>query len=247
VTAATIRRRGVRTLYVQTGNYRQRVDVVRAAALGRLVDAAHAQGLAVVGWYLPSLLRPERDLRRALAAVRFRTQTGSRLDSFALDIESSIVRSARLRTARLVDLSHRLRAAAGPDYPLGAIIPSPRGMELLPRYWPGFPYSDLWHVYDVFLPMAYFSYRARGDAPVARYVARSVEIIRGRTGDPDVPIHVIGGLSQRTGSAEARGFMRAVHGCRTLGFSLYDFFGTRPAAWQRLLAPAPADDSLRIC
>ena len=83
--------------------------------------------------------------------------------------------------------------------------------------------------------------------PVARYVARSVAIIRGRTGDPDVPIHVIGGLSARTGAAEARGFMQAVHGCRTLGFSLYDFFGTSPAAWQRLLAPAPADDAVTTC
>jgi hypothetical protein len=95
--------------------------------------------------------------------------------------------------------------------------------------------------------MAYFSYRARGAAPVARYVARSVAIIRGRTGDPDVPIHVIGGLSARTGAAEARGFMQAVHGCRTLGFSLYDFYGTSPAAWQRLLAPAPADDAVTTC
>ena len=242
-TAVAIRRRGVRTVYVQTGNYGQRADVVRASALGRLVDAAHAQGLAVVGWYLPSLRNPARDLRRALAAVRFRTQTGGRLDSFALDIESSLVRSARLRTARLIDLSRRLRAAAGPQYPLGAIIPSPRGMELLPKYWPGFPYSDLYRVYDVFLPMAYFSYRARGDAPVTRYVARSIAIIRGRTGDPDVPIHVIGGLSDRTGAAEARGFMRAVHGCRTLGFSLYDFAGTSAAAWRTLTAPAAPDDA----
>jgi hypothetical protein len=120
-------------------------------------------------------------------------------------------------------------------------------MKLLPRYWPGFPYSDLWRAYDVFLPMAYFSYRARGTAPVARYITRSVEIIRARTGDRDVPIHVIGGLSRRTGPAEARGFMRAVRGCRAYGFSLYDFSGTSRAAWRTLLAPAPADDGVRTC
>jgi hypothetical protein len=179
--------------------------------------------------------------------VRFRTQTGGRFDSFALDIESSSVRSPALRNTRLLDLSRRVRAAVGPSYPLGAIIPSPVGMKLLPRYWPGFPYSDLWRVYDVFLPMAYFSYRAHGDAAVADYVRRGVGIIRARTGDPDVPIHVIGGISQRTGAAEARGFMRAVRGCRTYGFSLYDFFGTRPAAWQSLLAPAPPDDAVMTC
>src|SRR2546423_12030071 len=74
-TASAIQARGVRTLYVQTGNYRQSVDVVRAPALGRLVDAAHARGLAAVGWYLPSLVRPERDPRPPRAALRFPTQT----------------------------------------------------------------------------------------------------------------------------------------------------------------------------
>src|SRR5207237_9756257 len=131
--------------------------------------------------------------------------------SFPLNLESSDVRTPVLRHARLLDLSRRLRAVVGPSYALGAIIPSPRGMQLLPHYWPGFPYSDLYRIYDVFLPMAYFSYRAHGTAPVARYVQRSVEIIRARTGDPDVAIHVIGGISQRTGPAEARGFVQAVH------------------------------------
>jgi hypothetical protein len=82
--------------------------------------------------------------------------------------------------------------------------------------------------------MAYFSYRARGVTAVARYVRRSVEIIRARTGDPEVPIHVIGGVSDRTGPAEARGFMQAIRGSEPLGFSLYDFYGTSPAAWRTL-------------
>jgi hypothetical protein len=242
-TAAAIRTRGVRTLYLQTSNSNRSADLVRPAGLGRLVDAAHARGLRVVAWYLPTLLHPGRDLRRARAAIRFRTQTGGTFDSFALDIESSSVRSPVLRNARLLDLSRRLRAAVGASYALGAIIPSPRGMQLLPHYWPGFPYSDLYRIYDVFLPMAYFSYRAHGTAPVARYVQRSVGIIRARTGDPDVAIHVIGGISQRTGPAEARGFVRAVHGCRTLGFSLYDFAGTSATAWRTLTAPAAPDDA----
>ena len=116
-------------------------------------------------------------------------------------------------------------------------------MQLLPHYWPGFPYSELWRVYDVFLPMAYFSYRAHGAAAVARYVQRSVGIIRARTGDPDVPIHVIGGVSDRTGPAEARGFMRAIRSTQPLGFSLYDFFGTRPQAWRALSSQSRSTSS----
>jgi len=116
-------------------------------------------------------------------------------------------------------------------------------MQLLPKYWPGFPFSDVYRIYDVFLPMAYFSYRAHVDIAVARYVQQSIGIIRARTGDPSVPIHVVGGISKRTGAAEARGFMRAVRGCRTLGFSLYDFFGTTAAAWRALTTAAVADDT----
>src|SRR5439155_26310108 len=103
-----------------------------------------------------------------------------------------------------------------------------------------FPYSLLYWIYDDFLPMAYFSYRAHGTAP--RYVERSVEIIRARTGDPHAAIHVVGGISQRTGPAEARGFVQAVRGCRTLGFSLYDFAGTSTSAFRTLTAPAAPDD-----
>src|SRR5438128_1658991 len=82
------------------------------------------------------------------------------------------------------------------------------------------------------------------DTPLARACpGQSIGIIRARTGDPNVPIHVVGGISKRTGAAEARGFMRAVRGCRTLGFSLYAFFGTTAAAWRALTTPAVADDT----
>jgi hypothetical protein len=236
-TSARIAARGAQTLYLQTGNYRQRSDLVRAGGLGLLVEAAHAQGLQVVAWYLPSFVSAGLDLRRALAAIRFRTPSGERFDSFALDIEASVVRRVPLRTARLLDLSRRLRAAVGPSYPLGAIIPSPVGMERKPAYWPGFPYRGLAALYDVFLPMSYFSYRARGTAGVRSYTTRSVAIIRRATGDLAVPIHVIGGISSATGQAEARGFMTAVASCAPLGFSLYDFYGTRPAAWSLLGSP----------
>ena len=236
-TAAQVAARGATTLYVETGNYRQRSDLVRPAGLARLVEAAHAQGLEVVAWYLPSFRLPARDLRRSLAAIRFRTPDGDAFDAFALDIEASVVRSVPLRTARLLDLSRRIRAAVGPAYPLGAIIPSPVGMELKPHYWPGFPFGRLAGIYDVFLPMTYFSYRAHGPAAVLRYTTRSIAIIRRATGDPEVPVHVIGGLARGTSTAEARAFVQAATSCGTLGFSLYEFYGTSAAAWALLGAP----------
>ncbi|MGZ8702652.1 MAG: hypothetical protein ACXWZY_10245, partial [Gaiellaceae bacterium] len=49
--AAALAARKVRTLFLQTGNYRQHVDLVRPAQLGALVEAMHAQRIAVVAWY----------------------------------------------------------------------------------------------------------------------------------------------------------------------------------------------------
>lgn len=240
-------RDGVRTLYLQTGNYGQRVDLVRRRALGRFVDAAHAAGLDVVAWYLPSFLGPEQDERRALAAIRFRSARGERFDGFALDIEASLVRRVSLRNRRLLRLSAVLRAAVGRDYPLGAIIPSPVGMRRHPAYWPRFPYRQLARDYDVFLPMAYFTDAGvRGIARTRAYLAADVSAIRVRTGDPDVPIHLIGGLAGSMGVGETAGFMRAVADCAPLGYSLYEFPITSQAAWRALAAP-PATTGAAGC
>src|SRR5690242_16089390 len=123
---------GVRTLYLQTSNYSQRTALVRPAALGRFVDAAHAAGLRVVAWYLPGFADPRLDARRTLAAVRFRSATGQRFDGFALDIEASIVRDVAVRNARLLALTRLLRRSVPRTYPLGAIIPSPVGIRRHP-------------------------------------------------------------------------------------------------------------------
>jgi hypothetical protein len=239
---AAMARDGVRTLYLQTGNYEQRDDLVRRHALGQFVDAAHAAGLRVVAWYLPSFLSPQQEKRRALAAIRFRSAKGERFDSFALDIEASLVHGVPLRTRRLLQLSARLRAAVGPRYPLGAIIPSPVGIRRHPTYWPRFPYRQLSRIYDVFLPMAYATDRhIRGIAATRAYDAADIAIIRARTGKPHVRIHLIGGIANRMGLRETAGFMRAVAECSPLGYSLYEFPLTSRASWRALTAdPATA-------
>jgi hypothetical protein len=235
---------GVETLYIETSNSRQAKDVVHASAIGRLVEAAHASGMDVVAWYLPYLTKPARDLRRSLAAVRFRSQHGQRFDSFALDIESSAVANVSVRTTRLLAVSRSLRRAVGRNYALGGIIPSPRGMQLLPRYWPGFPYRALAGTYDVFLPMSYFSYRAKGAQATHDYTARNVGIIRAATGRPGVAIHMIGGVASGSSTGEVRAFVRAARECDVEGASLYDYVTTGGGQWRELTAlnagPLPA-------
>lgn len=241
--AADLQAHGVTTLYLQTSNYSQDADIVQPAVLGRLLDAAHAAGLEVVGWYLPSFAHPALDARRALAAVHFRSASGARFDSFALDIEASIVHPVALRNSRLLALAARIRAALPSGMPLGAIIPSPVGMARHPHYWPGFPYARLARVSDAFLPMAYYSHYVRSPGDVYEYTRQVVTEIRAHAGE--IPIHVIGGLASATSTAGAAAFVRAVNECGVDGVSLYAYPQTTAAQWQalagaELIGPATA-------
>ena len=170
-------KRGVATLYFETSNYQMRQDIVNRARVARFVEAAHANGMQIVAWYLPSFRDLARDKRRSLAAINFKTPGGEQFDSFALDIESSLVKPAATRSARLVTLSRRLRAAE-PDLPLGAIVPAPRGMQRLPWYWPGFPFVQLAKTYDVFLPMGYFTYRSKLPSFTGVYTQLNITLLR---------------------------------------------------------------------
>lgn len=235
--ATSMTARGVKTVYVETSNFSQPVDVVRPAQLGALVDALHAQGLHVVAWYLPGFVKPAVDFRRALAAIHFTTATGGTFDGFALDIESSAVKRATTRTARVLAVSRSLRAAVGADYPLGAIIPSPRGMQIKPAYWPAFPYAQLAGIYDVFLPMVYWTYSVKGPDSAYGYLAWALALLRAGAVNPDLQIHLVGGTSYRATLAEQQAFAQLVTDDGKLtGWSLYDWFGTKPAVWKALAA-----------
>ena len=228
---------GVSTLFLQTGNYRGSADVVRPAAVGRFLDAAHDAGIAVVAWYLPSLADPQRDLRRSLAAIHYRSPRGESFDSFALDLEATTVRSIPLRNARAVRLASSVRAAVAPDYPLGAITIAPVGSS--PSFWRSYPFRRLAARVDVLLPMTYFTARTHGAAEVAAYTAANLRSIRDSAGR-DIPIHPIGGESRRATLSELAAFFRVASPCSTVGTSLWEYGETTTPQWATLALAAQA-------
>jgi hypothetical protein len=231
-TAAALAARGVRTIYLQTCHFNCPEALYRPGAMGRLLDAAHVRGIRVVAWYLPGLERPKRDLQRTMAAVRFTTPGGQRFDSFALDIEAMGVARVSVRNRRLVELSRDIRERVGAGYSLGAITP--------PWFysWHPFPYRALAGTYDVFLPMNYFTVRARGPSAARAHTARNIQMIRRQTGDLDVAIHDIGGLAEDLGGREVRAVVRTDRRYGVIGTSLYDAFTSGPAAWRQLRSGA---------
>ena len=232
-TAARIAARGVRTAYVETANDRSTVDVVNPKQLGVFVDELQKRGVRVVAWYLPGFVQPAVDLRRTRAMLSFRTPKGASFDGVSLDIESLRLKSAGLRTKRLLALSRILRAEAG-DTPVAAITYPSRGFERHPTWWPGFPFEELTTLVDAWIPMTYTGGGFRGYDATYGYVARSLRLLRTAVG-PQIPIHAAGGVANRMTADELKAFVDAVTDEGTVtGWSLYDFQTTGPRAWAAL-------------
>ena len=230
---ATMAAHGIRTLYLETGNWRRPFAVVHPRQDAALIEAAHARGMRVVTWYLPKFEDVDTDLRRVLKSIRFTTPRGQRPDAFGLDIEAPEV-EPKTRIANLLTLSAKVRAAVGPEYALGAIIPSPRGMIRVPDYWPGFPYERIPDFYDVILPMSYYTFHYDGAKPTHQYISDNIRIIRDRTGRVDIPIHPIGGLTADTSKWEARAVVQAARERGVTGVSLYEYGDMTDAQWAAL-------------
>jgi hypothetical protein len=225
---------GTRTIYLETSNYHRPFPFVDKQGVAAFVDAAHADGVQIVAWYLPGFVHPALDLRRSKAAIRFSTVAGNRFDGYALDIEAPDVADVAVRTRRLMDMSTRLRAFAGDTYPLGAIIPSPRGMVVHKQYWPGFPYAPLAEVYDAIMPMSYFTWHHPTGDSTHWYIEQNIRIIRREVGSDQVPIHVIGGIAQEASQEQADAFVHALRERGVIGGSYYTYTGVHGAEWTAL-------------
>ena len=229
-----MRDRGVRTLYFETASWRVKprsVDFKDPEAVELFLDEAHALGIKVVAWYLPGLDDLPVDLPRTRAVLKYSTPNGQRFDGLAIDIESQNVRSVRARNAALVRYSRAVRRYAGPSYALGAIIPDLRSTTVSPGLWPGFPYRTAARYYDVFLPMAYSTYRGHGASYVYRYSRDNVRYVRAWTGRP---VHLIGGLTNALAPGDAGAMVRGARDGGAVGASFYDFAIGQDEAWQAL-------------
>jgi hypothetical protein len=231
---------GVRTLYLQAARESTRGapsprGVSDPGLVGRFLVRAHERGLRVVGWYVPRFADVGRDLAHLRAISSFDV-LGHRFDGVAVDIEwTESVSDPVERSARVVELSERLRAGAG-DEAVGAIVMPPVQLDVVnPGFWPGFPWRDLAPLYDVWLPMNYWTERtaASGYRDAARYTTENLDRLRTDVGD-DAPIHVIGGLGADLGAGDIDAFATAINDHGAVGASVYDWATLAPDARTRL-------------
>jgi hypothetical protein len=210
---------GMQTLYVQTSKWDAPSDVLEPENLMPMINRAKARGMTVVAWYLPTFENLQADLNRLVAAARI-----PGVDALGVDIESTKVQDDAERSRRLVELSNQLRAAL-PGTALGAIPFPPVVTDVInPNLWSGFPWEALGPLYDVWMPMSYQTMRTQesGWRDAYRYTAENIDRLRAHL-RPDVPVHIIGGIADRTTVEDVDGILRAAVERHAVGGSLYDW------------------------
>ena len=240
---ADMQARGVRVLYLSTARFNGTTDFFDEAEAGQWLDAAHAAGIKVVGWYLPAYGNMTRDVRRTVAIADYVSPGGQRFDAIGIDIERlDEVTRAQFNT-RLV--THLQQVRAQTDVVMGAIVPSPFATDP-GNNWQGFPWADMGRYSDVVLPMALWSFRdgcsgaevcAFTPNQVYAWVADQITRARSLSGRP---VSVEGGVDdpgvERTPVTTARvsRFVDATIDAGAIGGSHYDYATTADALWTPL-------------
>lgn len=223
---------GVRTLYLETARPDSAGHIQFPRAVAAALERAHGHGMKVVAWYPPYFTDVPFDVDRSVFAVRYVSPNGHRFDSFGADIEYPAVEDPAERSRRAVEYSRLLREAAGPGYPLAAIVIPPTAYEVRPERWPGFPWAELASLYDVFMPMNYWTARGADPGTAHDLTVRNLAETKRLTGRP---VHVIGGLGAQTDEAQANAYIDAALAGGSTGGGLYDYRTTRPEVWPTLV------------
>lgn len=240
---------GVKTLYVQVANPDDAPanQLTDRAELSALLERAHQRGVAVVPWFLPRLVSPADDLTMMKQIVKLRVG-GERFDGIGLDLESSEVPDIALRNQRTVTFAKRVRRLVGSSVPVAAIVYPAVQLEVLnTTLWPDFPYRKLAPNVDVWMPMSYYTYRdtESGLRNAYRYTVDSVDRLRKRLGDPNAPVHLIGGLAEASTPDDYLDMTRAAKATDALGWSMYDYVTTGSWAWPYLRGSVPVPTTLQ--
>jgi hypothetical protein len=218
---------GVKTLYLQSAQDDSRTPgaTVTPKLLGQFLQRAHDAGIRV-----------DADLRHIRGLLDFRSD-GERFDGVALDIEfRGDVSDPVARSDALVDLSRRVRQIAR-DRPIGAIVLEPVLLEVVnANFWPDFPWREIADLYDVWLPMSYWTNRSTGSVyrDSFRYTDENIRRLRANLGQADAPVHAIGGLGNAASIQDYAGFVRAARSQRAIGWSIYNYSVTPRKAWPRV-------------
>lgn len=223
---ASARAAGLHQLWVRVGDSEN--GFYAASVLSSLVPAAHAAGLAVIGWGFPYLYDPVGDAHWTEAALDWRGPGGQGMDGFSADVETAS--EGVDLTARRASLYLGLVRQAHPHSLLVGTVFPPTDSQ-----WATYPYAAIAPYVDVLAPMVYWGCtqpEAEADQALSRL-------------SPLAPVHLIGQaydmapVGGRAGSptpAEITAFLEAAERGGALGGSFWSWQSINGAEWNAVLA-----------
>jgi hypothetical protein len=228
---------GVKTLYLQAAmndSARAPGKIVDERLVGEFLRRAHREGISVVAWYYPTLDDPAVDVDHIAAMADF-VYRGNRFDALALDIEAiQSVKDVDERNDRVVALAKQTRAMVGEE-PVGAIVyPAVQAEVVNPALWPKFPYKRLAKHVDVWMPMAYWTFRDGTYRDPYTYTAESIDRLRANLDDKRAVVHPVGGIGDQSSAQDYDAFLAAVYDTKSVGWSIYDYNTLMTSVWPRL-------------
>ncbi|MGH2717849.1 MAG: hypothetical protein ACRDJU_04640, partial [Actinomycetota bacterium] len=196
---------------------------------GELIDEAHAQGLKVVGWYLPGFGNDATDVQRSLAVLTYTSPGGGHFDGFAADIEDhgDTATTAQFNSG-IIAYAQALRAAVPVGTILGAIVPDAKNNERAPAHWAGFPWPQIADNFDVILPMSYWSVTKSPSSclstqvDVTSYMNQVVSTTDSLMGQSK-PLAPMGGIADCDTAKEISEYVGVLQATGAIGGGLYDF------------------------
>jgi len=200
---------GIRNIFIQTSRSNT-AGICEPARLSALIDAAHRYKIRVIAWGYHELANTTADADKMIAAAKFLSERGERVDAIAPNLEKNL--DAKAVEAYL----KRIREAVGPTLPIMAVVYSPlnRAPQVAKTPWP-----LLARYTDIIAPMAYWNSKWQKYSAYD-YTLATVRMVRQLSGKPDVEVHVIGD-GMGTKSDSIHDFMRACEAAEATSASLY--------------------------
>jgi peptidoglycan hydrolase-like protein with peptidoglycan-binding domain len=215
---------GLTHLYTRLGSSKK--GFYAQDELDKLLAVAHAAGLKVIGWDFVYLTDPGADAVRAKAEIDYTTPDGHKIDAFSADIETAS-EGVDLTAAAAAAYGAKLRALAGPDYPLIATVPRPSPKR-------AFPFAEATAAFDAIAPMVYWQNRdpATDVAGAIDYLARFNKPIlpvgQAYNGGPE------GGPDRDPPKEQLVAFMNTAMAKGALGVSFWVWNHATPEQWSAI-------------
>jgi hypothetical protein len=206
---ALLRSHGIRNVFLQTSRSNMPA-IAHPTELAQVIEACHRHKIRVIGWAYLELQNTDADADKMIAAAKFQSPRGERLDAIAPDLEKNLTES------KITKFSQRLREQLGSNYPMIAVVYSPLNHYQEVAHT---PWKVLANYYDVIAPMSYWNSRYQ-KLDAYDYTVATVRTIRQMTGRPDIEVHVIGD-GMGSGSGAIHSFLRACKKAEATSASIY--------------------------